>query len=66
MTELSTYWQVRRLMAEALWAVNEMDSGAPPELHADLHRIRNPLYSALKRIDSTMPDFFWPRLAARV
>ena len=65
MTELSIYWQVRMLMAEAIWAVNEMDSGASPELHADLHRIRNPLYSALKRIDSTMPDLFWPMLAAR-
>ena len=65
MTELSTYWQVRLLIAEALWAVNEMDSGAPPELHARLHRIGNPLHSALKRIDNTMPDLFWPRLAAR-
>jgi len=65
MTELSTYWQVRMLMAEALWAVNEMASDAPPELHADLHRIRTPLYSALRRIDSKMPDLFWPRLAAR-
>jgi len=42
MTELSIYWQVRMLMAEAIWAVNEMDSGASPELHADLHRIGTP------------------------
>ena len=52
-------------MAEALLAVNEMDDGAAPELHARLHRVRNPLHSALKRLDSTMPNLFWPGLAAR-
>jgi hypothetical protein len=66
MTEFSTYWQVRTLMMEALWAANEMDHGAPPEIHTRLHRIRTPLHSALKRIDRTMmPDLSWPRLAAR-
>jgi hypothetical protein len=63
MAELSTYWQVRTLMAEALGAVNDtMIAG---------HRnftlawsIRASLHSALKRIDSTMPDLMWPGLAA--
>ena len=65
MAEFSAYWQVRMLMAEALLAVNEMDDGAAPELHARLHSVRNPLHSALKRLDSTMPNLFWPGLAAR-
>jgi hypothetical protein len=41
-------------MAEALLAVNEMDNGAAPELRARLHHVRQPLHSALKRLDSAM------------
>jgi len=65
MAELSTYWQIRMLVAEALLAANEMDNGAAPEPHAHLHLVRQPLHSALKRLDSNMPDLFWPGRAAR-
>jgi hypothetical protein len=58
--------EVRSLMTEALQAVNDVDQGAPPELHAGLEHIRDVLDSAVERIDGAIDaDPVWPGLAAR-
>jgi len=58
--------EARSLMTEALQVANDVDQGAPPELHIGLEHIRDLLDGALERIDGAMdPDPVWPGLAAR-
>jgi hypothetical protein len=66
MSNLANLWEVRNLMTQALRVLNDMDDSAPPEFRTYLDPIRDPLHSALKSIDrATVPDLFWPGLAAR-
>ncbi len=46
--------EARSLMTEALQVANDVDQGAPPELHIGLEHIRDLLDGALERIDGAM------------
>jgi hypothetical protein len=66
MSDFAGLWEVRNLMTQALQVLNDMDNGARSEFRTDLHGIRQPLHSALKRIDrATVLEPLWPGLAAR-
>ena len=66
MSKFISLWEVRTLITDVLRVVNDLDEGAPPELHVDLQRVRYRLHSALKSIDRARdPDPVWPGLVAR-